>query len=146
VAGMRSLAGDRLTLATEWDISPIRTAQDAIAAHMRWKISFHLAIRMRESMSERAMDAIEDPRKCSIGQWLVSPGTMGVRRTAEYGALVARHEEFHVAMQRMANLINSEDYLGAARGLEPGGRFDLASKAIASAITCLDRIERMVLG
>ncbi len=133
-------------MAADLDIAPIRTAQDAIAAHMRWKISFHLAIRMRERMSERAVEAIENSGKCSIGRWLVSPVTVGVRRTAEYVALVARHEEFHVAMQRIAKLINSEDYLAAARGLEAGSRFEAASKAIASAIMSLDRIERMVLG
>jgi len=132
-------------MAIESEIGRIRTAQDAIAAHMRWKSSFHLAIQMSEPMSDRAMDAIENPAVCSIGRWLVSPGNIGVRRISEYAALVARHEEFHVEMQRIAHLINSGDYLGATRGLEPGGRFEAASKAIAGAITNLDRIERMVL-
>jgi methyl-accepting chemotaxis protein len=132
-------------MAIESEVGRVRTAQDAIAAHMRWKISFHLAIRMGEPMSERAMDAIENPAACSIGRWLVEPRNIRVRRTPEYIALVVRHEEFHVEMRRIANLINSGDTLGAARGLEPGGRFEAASKAIAGAIVSLDRIERMVL-
>jgi methyl-accepting chemotaxis protein len=121
------------------------TAKDAIAAHMRWKITFHLAIRVEEPMSDRAMQAIENPAICSIGRWLTSPGNMAVRRTREFLDLVARHEEFHAEMRRIAKLINSGDYRAAARGLDPSGRFEVASKAIAAAIMSLDRIERMTL-
>jgi methyl-accepting chemotaxis protein len=124
---------------------PIVTAKDAIAHHMRWRITLQLAVTMREPLSPGATRAIQHLEVCSIGKWLVSRHTLNVRNTPEYRDLVARHEEFHRVMTQIAFAINHGDYEAAGQALAPGSSFRKASQAISSAIMALDRIQSIAI-
>jgi methyl-accepting chemotaxis protein len=119
---------------------PIITARDAIASHVRWKITLLMAARMHEHLSPRATHSIEHPDECSIRQWLASEHTLYLRRTPEYAAVLQRHGDFHREMQRIAALINSSEFAQAERLLTTPGSFENASIAFANAIMALERI------
>src|SRR5271156_131784 len=116
---------------------PIVTARDAIASHVRWKITLLMATRMREPLSERATRSIHHPDECSIRQWLLSGHTLHLRRTPEYRTVLDRHAEFHREMQAIATLINAGDFAPAERLLKTPGSFEKASLAVANAIMAL---------
>jgi hypothetical protein len=119
---------------------PILTSRDAIASHVRWKITLLMAARMREPLSARATRSIQHPEECSIHQWLHSRHTLYLRGTPEYLAVLDRHTRFHREMQSIARLINSGDYAAAERLLNAPAAFQKASIAMASALMALDRI------
>jgi len=119
---------------------PIVTARDAIASHVRWKITLLMATRMREPLSERATRSIQHPNECSIRQWLLSCHSLRLRRTPEYLAALDRHAAFHREMQTIAGLINSGEFATAERLLRTPGSFETASIAVANAIMALERI------
>jgi hypothetical protein len=123
---------------------PLRTAQDAIASHVRWLITLQLAIRMRETLTPRCNSAIRNPAESSIGIWLLSPGLARLHRTPEHLALSALHKQFHYEMLQIAVLINAMDFQAADRLLnDPNGSFQTTAKATASAITTLDRTHKL---
>jgi hypothetical protein len=124
---------------------PIITAKEAVAHHMRWRITLQLAVAMREPLSPGATRAIEHLEECTIGKWLVSQHTLSARDTPEYQALVARHEEFHRVMHEIAFSISHEDYETAGLALAPGSSFRRAAQAISSAMMALDRIQTIAL-
>jgi methyl-accepting chemotaxis protein len=119
---------------------PILTARDAIASHVRWKITLLMATRMREPLSQRATHAIQHTEECSISKWLLSRHTLHLRGTPEYRAVLDRHAEFHREMQAIARLINAADYASAERLLNAPAAFQLASIAVANAIMALDSV------
>jgi methyl-accepting chemotaxis protein len=121
-------------------LAPVLTARDAIAAHVRWKLALQLAIAMREPLSAGATYAILHSGECSIGKWLRSESTRGVRALAEYVALVERHEEFHHEMTHIAKLINGGYFEAAGHCLHANGTFQRASMAIGNAIMAMDRL------
>jgi hypothetical protein len=127
--------------AVEFRNKPITTARDAIASHVRWKITLVMAARMREPLSDRATHSIAHPDECSIRQWLVSTHTLPIRHTPEYRCVLDRHLEFHRAMQAVARLINSGEYAAAERLLNAPAGFLHASTAVANAIMALGRIQ-----
>ena len=124
---------------------PVLTARDAIASHVRWKITLLTAARMHEPLSQRANHSIQHPEECSIGQWLLSRYMVHLRGTPEYRAVVDRHVEFHREMQAVALLINSGDYAAAEHLLNAYSTFQLASIAIANAIMALERASSTAL-
>jgi hypothetical protein len=125
--------------ATSYIAKPVLTAQDAIATHVRWKISLLLAARMHEPLSERATRSIEHPEECKIHQWLLSKHTLHLRGTAEHHDVLERHIAFHDAMLRIAGLLNAGEYDQADFLLNSPEPFQNASSALANAITALDR-------
>jgi hypothetical protein len=123
---------------------PIRTAQEAIASHVRWLITLQLAVKMREPLTPRCMHAMRNPAECAIGEWLLSPALAHLHRTAELLALSAHHKQFHREMLKIAAHINALDFESAARLLnEPNGTFQSAARATANAITTLDRTHKL---
>jgi methyl-accepting chemotaxis protein len=118
----------------------ILNPRDAIASLVRWKITLLTAAQMREPLSERAINSIQHPDQCSIGQWLFSVHTLPLRGTPEYRAVVDRHNDFHHEMQTIARLINTADYAAAERLLNAPIGFQHASMAVANAIMALDRV------
>ena len=120
---------------------PIVTAKDAIAHHMRWRITLQLAVTRREPLSPGATRAIQHLEECSIGKWIVSRHTLNVRDTPQYRDLVARHEEIHRELAQIASLVNNRKYSAARRALDPNSSFRQASQAMASAITAFDSIQ-----
>jgi hypothetical protein len=134
-----------LTLASRPFVTePIRTAQEAIASHVRWLITLQLAVKMRETLTPRCKHAILNPAESAIGKWLLSPATSHLHRTPEHLALAALHKQFHHEMLQIATLINAHDFESATRLLnDPNGVFQTTAKATASAITTLDRTHKL---
>ena len=123
---------------------PIRTAQEAIASHVRWLITLQLAVKMREPLTPRCNHAIRNSAQCAIGEWLLSPALAHLHRTPEHLALSALHKQFHHEMLKIATLINALDFAAAARLLnDPSGIFQTTAKATAHAITTLDRVHKL---
>lgn len=123
---------------------PIRTAQEAIASHVRWLITLQLAVRMRETLTPRCNNAIRNPAESAIGVWLLSPALAHLHRTPEHLALSALHKQFHHEMLKIAALINALDFDSAARLLnDSNGVFQTTAKATAHAITTLDRTHKL---
>ena len=120
---------------------PVLSGRDAVASHMRWRITLLLATRMHEPLSERATRSIHHPEECSIHKWLASSQTMHLRRTPEYHAALTRHLEFHARMQRIADLINAGHFDHADRLLSSPESFQDASNALANALMALDRCQ-----
>jgi hypothetical protein len=119
---------------------PIVTARDAIASHVRWKITLLTAARMREPLSDRATHSIECPDECSIRRWLLSRYTLHLRQTQEYLIVLHWHKEFHREMLAVAKLLNAGDYETAERLLHSSASFQKASNSLANAIMELDRV------
>jgi methyl-accepting chemotaxis protein len=118
-------------------------AKEAIAIHVRWRITLLMAVTTREPLSANATRIIDHPDECCIGRWLLSSQTFAIRRRPEYLALVARHIEFHREMAHIASLIQAAEFDAAAAALGPAGSFQRASHAIAGAISAIDRIQRI---
>ena len=117
----------------------IENAPDAIASHVRWKITLLLAARMREPLSERATRSIQHPEEDSIRKWLVSEHTLHLRGTPEYQTALDLHAAFHGQMLAIANRINAGDFEEAERLLNAPEHFEKPSIALANAIMALDR-------
>ena len=95
---------------TPYIAKPIDNARDAIASHLRWKITLLLAASMREPLSERATRSIHHPEDCTFRSGC-SPGTPctsapppSTRRVYDL------HLAFHAVMRRIADLINAGDF------------------------------------
>lgn len=124
----------------EYIAKTIVTPRDAIASLVRWKITLLMATQMREPLSARATQSVENPHECSIGLWLVSAHTLRLRGTQEYRAVLYLHNEFHREMQKVARLINTGDYAAAERLLNAPTGVQSVSTAVANAIMALERI------
>jgi hypothetical protein len=127
---------------TSYTAKPILNARDAIASHVRWKITLQLATRMREPLSDRATRSIEHPEQCSIGKWLASEHTLSLRATPEYRAAVDQHLAFHGLMQHLAGLINTSGFDQAECLLNSPAPFQNTSNSFANALMALDRRAR----
>ena len=123
----------------------VLTVKDAIAKHVRWKITLQLAVVRLEPLSPGAIRAIEHPEECCIGAWLRSRHTVAIRHQPEYVSVVAHHVAFHREMLQIADRIANKDFAAASRHLDPRGSFHRASQALASALTALDLIKKIAL-
>lgn len=122
---------------------PILNARDAIASHVRWKITLLTAARMREPLSERATHSIQQPAECAIRRWLLSDETVSLRDQREYAIALEKHLEFHRTMQTIAGMLNSGQYLQAELRLsDQTGQFERTSMELANALMALDRVQR----
>jgi hypothetical protein len=121
---------------------PVITPQDAIASHVRWKITLLLATRMREPLSDRATHSIAHPEECAIHKWLLSSHTQHLRGTREYRAAIDLHAVFHGQMLKVATLLRAGDFNQAERLINQPGPFQDASNSLANAIMALDRRTR----
>ena len=117
----------------------IVTPPDAIAAHVRWKITLLLAARLREPLSARATRAIEYPTECSIGKWLLSEHTLHLRGTAEHRTVLELHQASHGYMLHIAGLLDAGEFDQAELVLNSPEPFQNASNALANAIMALNR-------
>jgi hypothetical protein len=125
---------------TPFIAKPILTPRDAIASHVRWKITLLTAARMREPLSDRATHSVQHPNECDIRRWLLSQYTLHLRQTPEYLAVLHWHQEFHREMQAIARLINAGEFASAEDRLNHSESFQTASNSLANAIMALDRI------
>jgi hypothetical protein len=123
----------------------VLTVKDAIAKHVRWKITLQLAIVRLEPLSPGAVRAIENPEECCIGAWFRSRHTVAIRHKPEYASVAAHHVAFHREMVQIADRIANKDFAAASGHLDPRGSFHHASLALATALTALDRIQKIAL-
>jgi hypothetical protein len=128
---------------TSYTAKPVLTPRDAIASHVRWKITLQLAMHLREPLSERATRSITHIEECSINKWLLSEHTRDVRSTAEYRAVVQLHIAFHDQMLQIANLLQAADFDEVERRVNHPGPFLDASNAFANAIMSLESARRL---
>ncbi|MGD0796376.1 MAG: hypothetical protein ABR910_01520 [Acidobacteriaceae bacterium] len=130
---------------TPFIAKPILTTRDAIASHVRWKITLLTAARMHEPLSDRATHSVQYPDECAIRRWLLSQYTLHLRQTPEYLSVVRWHQEFHRQMLVIANLINVGKFAAAEHLLNTSETFQAASNSLANAIVALDRISPVSL-
>jgi hypothetical protein len=123
---------------SSYTAKPNLNPRDAIASHVRWKITLLLATRMHEPLSDRATRSIHHPEECSIGRWLHSEHTLPLRSTPEYRAVVDLHLAFHDIMQHIGGLINAGEFDQAEYLLNSPEPFQNASNAFANALMALD--------
>lgn len=126
--------------ATPYIAKTILNPRDAIASHVRWKITLLLATRMREQLSQRAIDAIHHPDECSIGKWLLSKHALHLRATPEFRAVVELHLASHDHMRQVAALIRAGAFEQAECTLNAQEPFLSTSNAFANALMALDRL------
>ena len=124
----------------------ILTPQDAIASHVRWKITLLLAATIHEPLTERAAHSIHHPEECSIGKWLLSKHTP-IFAARRMHAVLNLHAAFHSQMSRIANLIQAgETSARPNRQLNAREPFQSASSALANAIMALQRSNLFHIG
>jgi hypothetical protein len=122
-------------------VSPrVQNARDAIATHIRWKITLLTALSLREGLSERATFNIENPDQCRIREWLNTPPLLAFRSTPEYRAVASLHRDFHREMQRIARLLNTGEFSAAEPLMLPTAPFETTSSSLAHALMALDRL------
>jgi hypothetical protein len=129
-------------ISTSYIAKPIITPRDAIAGHVRWKITLQLAMHLREPLSERATRSIAHIEECSIYKWLLSEHTRDLRSTTEYRSVVQLHVAFHDQMLQIANLLLASGFDEVERRVNHPGPFLDASNALANAIMSLERARR----
>jgi hypothetical protein len=125
---------------TPFIAKPIVTPRDAIASHVRWKITLLTAARMHESLSDRATYSVQHPEECSIRRWLLSQYNLHLRQTPEYLTVLHWHQQFHQEMLTITNLLNAGEFEVAEILLNTSVTFQTASNSLANAIMALDRI------
>jgi hypothetical protein len=119
---------------------PILTPRDAIASHVRWKITLLMAARMHEPLSDNATHSLQCPEECAILRWLLSQYNQPLRQSPEYQEVLHWHHEFHREMITAANLINTGEFMAAERLLNTSESFQAASNSLGNAIMALERI------
>ncbi len=129
---------------TPYIAKTIVTPQDAIASHIRWKITLLLAVQMREPLSDRATRSLQHPEECSIHKWLLSDHTRHFRGTRDHRTVLDSHAAFHSQMLKVATLLRAGDFDQAEGLLNQSGPFQAASISLANAIMALDRGTRPV--
>jgi hypothetical protein len=125
---------------TPFIAKPILTPRDAIASHVRWKITLLTAARMHESLTDHATHCVQCPDECAILRWMLSQYNLPLRQTPEYLAVLHWHQEFHREMIAAATLINAGEFLTAEQLLNTSETFQSASASLAGAILALDRV------
>jgi hypothetical protein len=119
----------------------IVTPPDAIASHVRWKITLLLAARLHEPLSPRATYSLQHPEECSIRKWLLSDHTLHLRATTEYRTLLELHQAFHGHMLHIAGLLEAREFDQAELVLNSAEPFQNASNALANAIMALSHLK-----
>jgi hypothetical protein len=111
---------------------------DAISAHIGWKIKFRTAVN-----TCRSIDAptIGQDDTCPLGQWLKGEAKRLYGTQPVYRECVEAHSRFHREAGRVAQLINSGDFAKAGRELESGAPFGEAS---TMAVVAINKFKRVV--
>ena len=108
-------------------------------------MQLQFAITMGEQLTPEQVDQIGHPRRCSIGQWLDSPGVARLQNLPVYRDLEQRHVQFHQEMMAIVHLIETERFAEAAIALEQNSRYTQVAMALALAITAFDRVFKVAI-
>ena len=106
---------------------------DAIAAHIKWKIRLGQFI---EGTSSEKLDSatVCQDNLCALGKWIYGEGERH-KSAANYGKLVARHANFHRCAGEVVRKVETNDKAGAKAML--AGEFSAAAKETVSSIMAL---------
>ncbi|MGZ5045031.1 MAG: CZB domain-containing protein [Methylobacter sp.] len=103
-----------------------------IIKHADWKIRFSNAIFRRESLYSYVMGTLIKENFCELGRWLHEEGKAQYDSFPSYKACLKKHTEFHIEAEKVANAINSKQFINASKMI---GR-DSAFNAAVSEVCC----------
>lgn len=106
---------------------------DAIAAHIKWKVRLSQFIDGTSSEQLNSADVCRD-NLCDLGKWIYGDGSR-FEATPHYHDLVRKHAHFHVCAAEIVKKVEGGDKTGAKAAL--GGPFAGASRETVAAIMAL---------
>lgn len=106
--------------------------EETLNSHAEWKGKFMAAIRSREQLDN---ECISSERHCLLGRWLLEEASHLHGPEQTYQRLVQTHAAFHLEADRVARLINDQQYERALAQMSLGSPLALASHAVYAAIT-----------
>ena len=109
---------------------------NAISAHNEWKIKFRTAIANNAAFESATISA---DICCELGQWLYGEGKRLFGELPIHAQCVETHRLFHREAGKIAEAINSGNFLEADGMLAPHAPFSTTSNALAAAILRLKK-------
>jgi hypothetical protein len=103
---------------------------DAIAAHIKWKVRLTQFIDGTSTEKLQSATICKD-NLCDLGKWIYGDGAK-FKSLANYQDLVKKHANFHICAADVVKKVESGDKPGAKSSL--GGAFAAASKETVTAI------------
>ncbi|MEW6164627.1 MAG: CZB domain-containing protein [Pseudomonadota bacterium] len=103
---------------------------DAIAAHIKWKVRLSQFID-GTSTEQLKSDTICKDNLCDLGKWIYGDGKK-YQTLPHYKDLVGKHANFHRCAAEVVKKVETGDRAGAKASL--GGTFAAASKETVTAI------------
>lgn len=107
---------------------------EAIKAHVAWKIKFKGAMQNKESLDA---ETIGKDNCCPLGIWLHGDAKERFNAVSDYKTCVSLHAEFHRQAALVAAAINEKRYAAAEEMLAPESPYSKASTAVVVAIGTL---------
>lgn len=111
----------------------------AIAADTAFKFQLQRLLQTRERAD---VQAFRNAHHCELGRWLRGTGKEMHGALPEFAVLVEMHDEFHRQPGQVAAVLNIRQYETAERLLAPGGAYDQATRAFASAMLSFRHAEQ----
>lgn len=110
--------------------------EEAISAHVGWKIAFRTAVDRK-----RSVDAPHIARDdcCTLGKWLHGEAKKRYAALPAYAQCLDAHAKFHREAGRVSQLINRGDFVAAEAELASGAPFGEAS---TMAIVGINKLKR----
>lgn len=105
----------------------------AVAAHMDWKVKLRRAIQEHQTVDP----SVGRDDQCPLGKWLHGESKATLGRLASHQTCVGKHAAFHRAVAAVAQKINAGAYADAQRMLEAGTPYADASTAVVGALIAL---------
>ncbi|MDE3174682.1 MAG: CZB domain-containing protein [Pseudomonadota bacterium] len=109
---------------------------DAVAAHLQWKVKFRTALTTGAALDA---SAVAKDNVCPIGQWLHGEAKAKYGKLVNYHQCVSAHAAFHREAGRVAQWVNQKDVAKATAALDTQSPFTSASQAAVVAIQKLKK-------
>ncbi|MEQ1508825.1 MAG: CZB domain-containing protein [Sphingopyxis sp.] len=104
---------------------------DALAAHVQWKINLRSAIERAETLDA---DIIGRDDCCPLGQWIHGEGARLYHDYQEFVLCKTEHAAFHREAGYVARLINDKNFDSAKQAIGMGSPYLHASNGCGQAI------------
>jgi hypothetical protein len=101
---------------------------DAIAAHVTWKVRLSQFIEGTRTESISSDDVVQDNR-CDLGKWIHGEGA-AFKAAPHYRDLVSKHAHFHICAAEVVRKVESGDKEGARLALR--GLTDISRETVAA--------------
>jgi chemoreceptor zinc-binding protein len=109
---------------------------NAITAHNEWKERFRTAIAKRDIID---MATVSADNCCALGKWLYGEGRRLFGKLPSHTHCVATHKNFHREAEKIAEAINSHNFVEAESMLGTNTLFSETSNALTAAILQLKK-------